>query len=104
MEAYKVFMLNLKYRRLLKNYTQRYMAETLHLSRSSYSKWESGICEPKVSMLTAITKALDVTIDQLFDESITEQMVSDLEKKVFKAARTPEVVCDTTYESPFFKN
>ena len=98
MEAHKVFMLNLKYRRLKKNYTQRYMAEMLNLTRSAYSKWENGMCEPKVSMLTHITKALDVSIDQLFDESITEKMVCDLEERVFLEAHKQKVVCDTPYK------
>lgn len=73
------------------------MAEMLNLTRSAYSKWESGMCEPRVSMLTSITKALDVSIEQLFDDSITEQMVNDLEKEVFRDARKTKVVCDDKY-------
>lgn len=58
--------------------SQEALAEKLGVSRQAISKWETGESLPEVSNLSALAKALGVTIDHLLspDEVITEKTES----------------------------
>lgn len=57
----------LKIRRLreLRNYTQEHMAERLKIGQNTYSRYENGEIEPKVSHLRTIAEVLDVPVEEL---------------------------------------
>ena len=48
-----------------KGFTQEELAETLFVSRTAVSKWESGRGYPNIDSLKAIAKLFSVTIDEL---------------------------------------
>lgn len=59
--------------RKLKGLTQEELAESLYVSRTAVSKWESGRGYPNIDSLKAIAKLYSVTIDELLsgDELLT---------------------------------
>ena len=48
-----------------KGLTQEELAESLYVSRTAISKWESGRGYPNIDSLKAISKFFSVTIDEL---------------------------------------
>lgn len=57
----------LKIRKLreLRNYTQEYMADHLKVGQNTYSRYETGEIEPKLSQLRAIAELLEVPAEEL---------------------------------------
>lgn len=57
----------LKIRKLreLRNYTQEYMAEHLKVGQNTYSRWENGEVEPKLTHLRTIAEVLEVPVEEL---------------------------------------
>lgn len=64
------FANNLRQLRLDKNYTQEQVAEILHVSAQSVSRWECGNNLPDVMLLPKIAKIYCVTVDDLFRENV----------------------------------
>lgn len=60
------FSKNLKLARKARGYTQREVAEIIHMSNSSYCLYESGDREPNLATLEKIAHALYISIDELF--------------------------------------
>ena len=58
----------LKSKRVAAGLTQEELAESLYVSRTAISKWESGRGYPNIDSLKAISKFFSVTIDELLDE------------------------------------
>ena len=56
-----------KYLRRLQNLTQAQLAEKVDLSVNYISQIETGIASPTLKTLSALAKALDVEIKELFD-------------------------------------
>jgi len=56
-----------------KNMTQEELAESLYVSRTAISKWESGRGYPNIDSLKVIAKFFEITIDELLsgDELLT---------------------------------
>ncbi len=48
-----------------KGYTQKELAQQLHLSNQAVSKWETGVSIPDTAMLIPLAQALDVTVTEL---------------------------------------
>ncbi|MCI6717112.1 MAG: helix-turn-helix transcriptional regulator [Bacilli bacterium] len=48
--------------------TQKDVADQLHITRQSISKWEQNISLPPLTMVLPITRILDCTLDELFSE------------------------------------
>ena len=73
-----------------KGWTQEEMAESLFVSRTAISKWESGRGYPNIDSLKAIAKLFSVSIDELLssDELI---MVAETDVKE-KVEKTKNVV------------
>jgi len=62
---------NLQYlRRLNGNMTQEKLAEKMHVSRQTVSKWETGEALPDVDKLLELSKLFSCTIDTLLKEDI----------------------------------
>ncbi len=49
-----------------KGLTQAELAQILHISHTTVSKWERGLGFPEVSLLEPLAQALGLTLDQLF--------------------------------------
>ena len=68
-----------------KGLTQEELAESLYVSRTAISKWESGRGYPSIDSLKAIAKFFSVTVDELLssDEalSIAEEDGKQKEKR-----------------------
>ena len=64
--------MRLKHARLVKGMRLHELAERLDCSESFLSKIENNKVRPSLSMLHAITVALDISISQLFDSSDDE--------------------------------
>ena len=87
--------------RELKNFTQEYMAEQLHVSQSTYSRFEKDDSDITISQLESISKILDVKIEDLLNFNdklvfnnyssnnanqahIINQYMSDNERKLYE--------------------
>lgn len=66
----------LKESRLNKGYSQGDVAEHLHISRQSISKWENGNCHPDLDNLVKLSMYYEVSIDELLKEN------QEFEKKI----------------------
>lgn len=75
----------LKEKRQEANYTQKELAEILHVSRQTISSWEVGRTYPDLDVLVAISELYDTPLDDLLKED--SQMVKDITEKVKKSER-----------------
>lgn len=51
------------------HFTQQFVADYLKIDRSNYSKYELGKLEPSISMLIALSKLYNVSIDYIVGNS-----------------------------------
>src|SRR5690554_5815603 len=51
--------------RKLKGFTQEQISERLNVSPQAVSKWENDISYPDITLLSEISKLLDISIDEL---------------------------------------
>lgn len=51
--------------RLLCGYTQREVAEYLHITQPSYIRYENGASEPTLENLVKLADLFDVSVDEL---------------------------------------
>ncbi len=63
-------ILNLKYLRKSKDYTQQDMADKLGIPRPTYSGWERASAEPSLSSLRKICQIYGVSLDNLVDDNL----------------------------------
>lgn len=49
-----------------KSLTQEQLAELLHVTGKSVSKWENGICLPAPDLYEPLCQTLDITVNELF--------------------------------------
>lgn len=56
---------HLKELRLAKHYTQSYVSSQIHLARSSYSNYESGLRTPTLDILVSLASFYNISIDDL---------------------------------------
>ena len=75
----------LKEKRLEENYTQKELAEILHVSRQTISSWEVGRTYPDLDVLIAISELYNTPLDDLLKED--SAMVKDITNKVKKSER-----------------
>lgn len=61
---------NLKQIRKSKNMSQEEVAQALHISRQSLSKWENQHCNPDLENLVALSKLYGVSIDTLLNDTM----------------------------------
>lgn len=57
--------------RLSKSLTQREVAESVGVARSTYAMWEGGEVLPNAKYLIALAKKFDCTVDDLLKEAGT---------------------------------
>jgi len=61
---------NLQYLRKFRGLTQEALAERISVSRQTIAKWESGESVPDVDMAAALSRELDVSLDELVSDSM----------------------------------
>jgi transcriptional regulator with XRE-family HTH domain len=52
--------------------SQVQLAEKLNITQGAVSQWEMGLSNPKSEILPELAKALDCTIDELFEDDMDE--------------------------------
>lgn len=75
---------NIQNYRKLKSMTQNELAEKIHVSRQTISKWELNKSTPTIDYLIRLSQELDVTLDQLIVNR--ERILKDTEEKQMKKA------------------
>ena len=66
-ERYKLLGLNISYYRRRKGYSQEKLAELAWISRTHMSRIETADCAVSLDVIFALSDALDVKTDKLFD-------------------------------------
>lgn len=61
----KIFQERLREMRLLCGYTQRQVADELHISQPSYIRYEIGTSQPTLENLVRLADLFDVSVDYL---------------------------------------
>ncbi|GAA3018012.1 helix-turn-helix domain-containing protein [Tetragenococcus solitarius] len=69
----------LKKQRKIKKWTQQELADKLHISRQSISKWEQGIALPSFANVVAISDLFEISLDELIRED--EKLMNNLKAK-----------------------
>ena len=86
-----LFSNNLKKFRQEKNLTQEQVAEALHVSAHTVSRWECNTTLPDVTMLPKIARLYCVTIDDFFREtSAAYENYAQRLAALYEATREPE--------------
>ena len=67
--------MKIKKLRIKHNLTQEALADKLNISPQSISKWENGFAMPDISLLPELSEIFGVTIDELFDLSISQRLI-----------------------------
>ena len=78
MMDYQKIGLMLRKLRTDKHLTQAELAEMLHVSNKTVSKWECGSGCPEVSMFPALSKVLNVDFAALFSGETAEKPMGNL--------------------------
>lgn len=78
---------NIKEARMAKRYTQKELADLLHVKPATISGWEVGRNEPSISMLKKLSSLLNVSFDELAgvvdkDESLEEKPLTNNQKLI----------------------
>lgn len=58
---------NLKDARTYKGFTQREVAETMHMTQQQYSRFENGVFELNYGQILFLCKLFEITPNELFD-------------------------------------
>ncbi|MFJ7755552.1 helix-turn-helix domain-containing protein [Peribacillus muralis] len=75
----------LKQEREKRNWSQNDLAEKIHVSRQSVSKWETGKNYPSIEVIIHLSDLFQITIDELLrsDEELKEKIIRDSKKLAF---------------------
>lgn len=79
---------NIKKYRLQLNITQEELAARLKVSPQAISKWETGSSCPDCSLLVSLSRALGVSLDEIFENDLVS--VDDTAKRAFKTVLQAE--------------
>lgn len=74
-----VFSERLKSEREKKGWSQAELAEKIHVSRQSVSKWETGKNYPNIEVIIDLSDLFGITIDELLrsDEELKDKVIQD---------------------------
>lgn len=70
-----------------RNLSQKQFAQLMSISNSRVSNWEQGINRPDADTLADICRVLDVSPSALLDVHLSDEELSDQERKVLRAYR-----------------
>jgi|SRR5699024_2053706 len=73
------FSERLKKEREQRGWSQIYLAEKIHVSRQSVSKWETGKNYPSIEVIIDLSDLFGITIDEMLrsDEELKEKVIQD---------------------------
>nr|MBO2504280.1 transcriptional regulator [Bacilli bacterium] len=76
------FSERLKNEREKRGWTQADLADKLHVSRQSVSKWETGKNYPSIEVIIALSDLFGITIDEMLrsDNDLKEKVIQDSKK------------------------
>ena len=63
---------SLQHLRKRKNFTQEALAERIGVSRQTIAKWETGESTPDLAMASALSRELDVSLDELVSTPLSD--------------------------------
>jgi transcriptional regulator with XRE-family HTH domain len=74
-----IFSERLKKEREIRDWSQNELAEKIHVSRQSVSKWETGKNYPSIEVIIHLSDLFGITIDELLrsDEELKERVIRD---------------------------
>lgn len=74
-----IFSERLKEEREKRGWSQTELAEKIHVSRQSVSKWETGKNYPSIDVLIDLSDLFNITIDELLrsDQELKEKVIQD---------------------------
>ncbi|WP_099159048.1 helix-turn-helix domain-containing protein [Virgibacillus ndiopensis] len=74
-----IFGERLKIEREKRGWSQTDLAEKIHVSRQSVSKWETGKNYPSIEVIIDLSDLFSITIDELLrsDEELKEKVIQD---------------------------
>lgn len=74
-----IFGEKLKKERELRNWSQEFLAEQIHVSRQSVSKWETGKNYPSIEIIIDLSELFEISIDELLksDEDLKDKVIQD---------------------------
>ncbi|EEL77701.1 helix-turn-helix transcriptional regulator [Bacillus cereus] len=80
-----IFSERLKEEREKRNWSQNDLAEKLHVSRQSVSKWETGKNYPSIEIIIHLSDLFGITIDELLrsDEELTQKIIEDSKRLAY---------------------
>ncbi|MBT2217505.1 helix-turn-helix domain-containing protein [Virgibacillus dakarensis] len=69
----------LKEEREKRGWSQTYLAEKIHVSRQSVSKWETGKNYPSIEVIIDLSDLFGITVDELLrsDKELKEKVIRD---------------------------
>ncbi len=84
-ELIMIFSERLKKEREKRNWSQNDLAEKIHVSRQSVSKWETGKNYPSIEVLINLSDLFQITVDELLrsDEELKEKIIRESKQLAF---------------------
>lgn len=85
-----IFSERLKKEREKKGWSQTELADKIHVSRQSVSKWETGKNYPSIEIIIELSDLFGITIDEMLrsDKELTEQVIQDSKKLAYPKWKT----------------
>ncbi|WP_453993072.1 helix-turn-helix domain-containing protein [Bacillus nitroreducens] len=85
-----IFSERLKKEREKRGWSQIDLAEKVHVSRQSVSKWETGKNYPSIEVIIELSDLFGITIDELLrsDKELTEKVIQDSKKLAYPKWKT----------------
>ena len=85
-----IFSERLKLEREKRGWSQTDLAEKIHVSRQSVSKWETAKNYPSIEIIIELSDLFGITIDEMLrsDEKMTEQVIQDSKKLAYPKWKT----------------
>ncbi|MDN7245453.1 helix-turn-helix transcriptional regulator [Planococcus shenhongbingii] len=85
-----IFSERLKEEREKRGWSQAGLAEKIHVSRQSVSKWETGKNYPSIDVLIDLSDLFDITLDELLrsDKELKEKVIQDSRQLAYPKWKT----------------
>ena len=85
-----IFNERLKKEREKRGWSQTDLAEKIHVSRQSVSKWETGKNYPSIEIIIELSDLFGITIDEMLrsDKDLKEQVIQDSKKLAYPKWKT----------------
>lgn len=68
-------------------YTQKQMAEMLHITQSAYSQYENNIIEPDIKTIIKIANIFDISLDMLLEREYKKyygKSCTEISEEIYK--------------------